>query len=368
MKKILFITPYFGRSGSEMQLYYILKNIDSTKFKPILFSRDNGVLLHLLPNEIKHYTGYKQHGNFLYRILRLLLYAVNINPLEFQLRLLNKKIKPDYWYINTIANRDAINIAVKLKIPFITHFHELPMSYSLVKYNTIEAIIKESILLIGCSKIVCEKLVDMGHKNVQLLYGFIDDENIKITKSAAEIHQELKIMPTDFVWIISGHANTTKGIDFLIPLIKKLPKNHKIIWLGEKGKSGTSFYVDQSIKENFNGRIIFTGNKSHDYYSYFNAGNAYLSLSREDSFPLVLIEAAYLGKPIVGINSGGIKEFVKEEIGIVVNQINYDELQIAMEAVEKNYGNYNKELLKQYAQSFNPQTQTNKLMGILETV
>jgi L-malate glycosyltransferase len=364
MKKILFITPYFGRSGSEMQLYYILKNMETTTYKPFLFSRDNGVLLKLLPSSIKKYVGYKKHNNFLYRILRLLLYAVGVNPIEFQLRIIHKKVKPDFWYINTIANKEAIRLAKKLRVKFVTHFHELPMCYSLVKNNVIETLIKNSVLAIGCSNIVCEKLRDMGHKNVQLLYGFVDDTNIKFTKPVSEIKMELGIKSTDFVWIVSGHANTTKGVDFLIPLIKKLKENHKIIWLGEKDKSGTSFYVEESIKENFANRIIFTGNKSEDYYSYFDGGSAYLSLSREDSFPLVMIEAAHLGKPIVGINSGGINEFVKEGIGVVVNH-NYEELCKAMELMEATLGNYDKKHLQSYAKEFNPVLQSQKLIEIL---
>ncbi len=367
MKKILFITPYFGRSGSEMQLFYILQNMEKQDFKPYLFSRDNGVLLKLLSKNIKHYVGYKQHNNFLYRILRLLLYAIGVNPIEFQLRIIHKKIKPDFWYINTIANKEAIKLAKKLGVKFVTHFHELPMSYSLVKNEIIETLVKQSTLAIGCSEIVCEKLIDMGHKNVQLLYGFVDDANIKFTRPIHEIKTELGIKPTDFVWIISGHANTTKGVDFLIPLIKKLKVNHKIIWLGETDKSGTSFYVEEAKKQQFSDRIIFTGLKSDDYHSYFDIGHAYLSLSREDSFPLVLIEAAHLGKPIVGINSGGINEFVKDGIGIVVHH-NYDELSIAMQNMEINYSNYDKSYLKEYAKKFNPIEQSKKLIKILNTI
>ena len=367
MKKILFVTPYFGRSGSEMQLFYILQNLDFSKYQPYIFSRDNGELLKLLPKNIKHYAGYKQHNNFLYKILRLLLYAVGINPIEFQLRIINKKIKPDYWYINTIANRDAINVATKLKVKMISHIHELPFSYSSVKKVTIQKIIENSILCIGCSKIVCEKLQDMGHRNVDLLYGFVDSENIKINESK-NIKQELGIKNTDFVWIISGHATTTKGVDFLIPLIKNLNSNHKIVWIGKVDNTGTNYYVDKSIKENYSDRIIFVGAKSEDYYDYFNIGHAFLSLSRTDSFPLVMIEAAHLGKPIVGFNSGGIGEFVNEKIGITVSQLDFNALANAMETVRFNIDNYDAISIRKYAQELNPKIQTDKLTLLLDSI
>ncbi len=365
MKKVLFITPFFGRTGSEMQLFYILQNLDQQNIKPYLFSRNNGVLVKELSDNIPSFVGYKQHPNFLYKIFRLLLYTVNINPVEFQLRLLQKKIKADCWYINTIANRDAFSIAKKLGIKVISHVHELPLSYSLVKAGSIKNMLSSG-MCIGCSKIVCEKLEDMGHKNVQLLYGFVDDEKINLSENNDAIKQQFGIKIDDFVWIISGNTSTIKGIDFLIPLVKELKHNHKIIWIGGVESNGTMCYAEESIRANFSDRVFFAGKKSTDYYDYFNIGHAYLSLSREDSFPLVMIEAAHLGKPIAGFNSGGINEFVKEDIGIVIDQLNFKALANAMEQIETNYESYDQNKIKAYAKTFNVKEQTRKLTEMLE--
>ncbi|TDG37145.1 glycosyltransferase [Pedobacter changchengzhani] len=364
-KKILFITPFFGRTGSEMQLFYILQNLDRQRIKPYLFSRNNGALIKELSGGISSFVGYKQHPNFLYKIFRLMLYAVNINPVEFQLRLLQKKLKADCWYINTIANRDAFSVAKKLGINVISHVHELPLSYSLVKSRTIKNMLNSG-MCIGCSEIVCEKLEDMGHKNVHLLYGFVDDKKINLIENSDIIKLQFAIKADDFVWVISGNTSTIKGIDFLIPLIKELKHNHKIIWIGEVENNGTMCYAEESVKANFADRVFFTGKKTTDYYDYFNIGHAYLSLSREDSFPLVMIEAAHLGKPIAGFNSGGIKEFVKQNIGIVVDQLNFKTLATAMEQIEANYAIYDQDKIKSYAQTFNVKVQTQKLTEILE--
>ncbi|RZK15480.1 MAG: glycosyltransferase, partial [Flavobacterium sp.] len=317
-KKVLFITPYFGLSGSEMQLFYILKNLDRQKYSPILFTRDNGVLLKEVDKGIRTFVGYKKHRNYVLRLFRLLLYAVSINPIEYQLRKIQRKVKADFWYINTIANRDAFTIAQKLGIKVVTHVHELPFVYGLSKYNTLQRVVENSKLSIGCSKIVCEKLTDMGHKNVELLYGFIYPERIKINEPRDQVRSKFEIKKDDFVWIVSGATNTIKGIDYIIPLLKNLSSNHKIIWIGPIVKNGTYYYAETSIKENYPDSVFFIDNQSEKYYDYFNAGDALLSLSREDSFPLVMQEAAHLGMPIAGFNSGGIKEYVTDEVGIVV--------------------------------------------------
>ncbi len=366
MKKVLFITPFFGRTGSEMLLFYILKNIDTTRYQPYLFSRNDGALLQELPKEVTAFIGYKKHKNFLYRIYRLLLYAVNINPVEYQLRAIHKKVKPDFWFINTIANRDAYSLAKKLNVKVISYVHELPLSYNLVKAATIKNVIDHSILCIGCSRIVCEKLGDMGHNNIRLLYGYVDKSLIKIKQNRAQIRASLKLEENDFVWVIAGATNMIKGIDFLIPLIKKLKVNHKIVWIGGIDNGGTSFYTQEAVKNNYANRVLFIGKKSHDYYDYLNIGDAYLSLSREDSYPLVLLEAAHLGMPIAGFNSGGIKEFVTKEIGYVVDQLNFEELANKMALVETNYHHFNRDRIKALANDINAETQSQKLMALLD--
>jgi glycosyltransferase involved in cell wall biosynthesis len=344
----------------------MLRSLDKNLYKPYLFARNDGALLNELPDDVKAFIGYKKHKNFLYRIFRLLLYAVKINPIEYQLRAIHKEVEPDFWYINTVANRDAYNIAKKLNVKIISHVHELPLSYNLVKAGTIKNIIQNSLLCIGCSKVVCEKLEDMGHKNVHLLYGFVDKTLIKTTRSKEEMRSLLKLEDKDFVWVISGATNMIKGIDFLIPLMKKLKNNHKVVWIGGKDPGGTSYYTEESVKNNYSDRVIFLGKKSHDYYDFLNVGDAYLSLSREDSYPLVLLEAAHLGMPIVGFNSGGIKEFVTKEIGYVVDQLNFDELANKMALVETNYHHFDSEHIKALANNINAETQSQKLMALFD--
>jgi glycosyltransferase involved in cell wall biosynthesis len=365
MKKILFITPYFGRSGSEMQLLYILERLDTAKIKPHLFTRDNGVLLNVLPKHIHFTVGYKKHANYLYRLFRILLYAVNINPIEFQLRLLQKKVQADYWYINSISNRDAYEIARKLGVKVISHVHELPFVYGLFKPQTIENMLNSK-LCIACSEVVAEKIQDMGHQNVQVLNGFVDAEKINISIEKEVLREKLNLKTDDFIWVISGNTTTIKGVDFIIPLIKQLKSNHKIVWIGEIERSGTMTYVMSAIKHQYADRIFFLGKKDIDYYNYLNLGDAFLSISREDSFPLVMIEAAHLGMPIVGFNSGGISEFVNEQIGIIVAGQDYIALSQAMRNVEANYNNYNKSQIKAYAQSYHPDTQVKKLIAIID--
>ncbi|MNQ93868.1 putative teichuronic acid biosynthesis glycosyltransferase TuaC [compost metagenome] len=220
-------------------------------------------------------------------------------------------------------------------------------------------------LLIGCAEIVCDKFREMGHQNTKLLYGFIDHSKIKLQLTKEVARKKIGLSDDDFVWVISGHTILTKGIEFLIPLVKQLNPSVKIIWIGKEVERGTNFYIKKALEHAFSNQVMFLGQQREFYYDYLNCADAFLLLSKEDSFPLVMIEAAYLGKPIASFNSGGVSEFVNDDIGTVVNNWNVEDLAKAMAEISTNIADYNPETIKAYSLAFEASTQIKKLEDIL---
>lgn len=366
MKKVLFLTREFGVSGSEMLLLYILKNLDEKKFQCFLFSKQKGALLDELPKNIAYYVSYKFSKKPFRYLFSKVLSKLKINPLFYQLKKLQEQTKADFWYINTVINPEFYTIAKKLRIKVITHAHELPMAYSINTAEEMSVVFHGTDLLIGCAKIVCDKFKEMGHGNTKLLYGFIDHSKINLKLTKEQARKKIGLGDDDFVWVISGHTIPTKGIEFLLPLIQRLKSNAKIIWIGQEVDRGINFYVKKTLENKFPNRVIFLGQQRTFYYDYLNCADAFLLLSREDSFPLVMIEAAYLGKPIASFNSGGVSEFVNDDIGIIVEDWNVDNLAEKMYEMENNITNYNPETIKSYALAFEANTQIKKLEDILD--
>lgn len=368
MKKVLFITPTFEYTGSEMLLWYALSHLNRDKFEPYLFSKKNGKLIAALPPHIKSFVPYKIGNSSFKKILRVLLKWLKIDPLRYQLTRIQRTVKPEYWYSNTIINPEIYKIAADLGVKVVTHIHELPLAYGFVSYKDMESILDSSELIIGCSKAVCDKVEQMGKRNVRLFYGFIDQAKIQVTKGQQELKQSLGFKEKDYVWALSGKTTFIKGIDFLIPLLERLPANVKLLWIGGKEDTGLYYYVRKVIAEKFPGQVEFIGEQKADYYNYLNCADAFLLLSREDSFPLVMLEAAVLGKPIVGFNSGGIKEFVTEEIGIVVDSWNFDDLAAAMSTVMNHRENFDAKRIKAKAVEYDAAKQVQNWEGILESI
>jgi len=368
MKKILFISHNLGRTGSEMLLWYSLTNLNREKFLPLLFTKDKGVLIDSLPAEIEHFLPYKKNPKRSLRILRSILKIFRKDALEYQLTKIHKKNKIDFWYVNTIVIPEVYPIANKLGVKIVTHAHEMPLAYNFVSYKGLETIVSSSKLFIGCSKAVCEKISDMGRSDVKLLYGFIDRRKIVCTKPAAMVKAETGFSNNDFVWAISGKTSLIKGVDYLVSLLGELPENVKIIWIGGEEDTGIYYYAKKAVENKYPGQVRFLGAQGENYYNYLNSADAFLLLSREDSFPLVMLEAAALGKPIVGFKSGGISEFVKEDTGIVIDSWRVKDLALAMMEVKNNPDRFVADAIKEQAARYDVKTQVSILETILDEV
>ena len=367
-KRILFITQNLERTGSEMVLWTLLKNLTPDNYDIYVFCIREGELYKTLPKYIHKDISDKFSRNWSKRLFRRILKLVVRDPLTYQLNRIHKKFKADIWYVNTIAIPDVYEAAIQSGAKIVSHFHELPMAYSFISYNQMQRIIRNSDHIIGCSTAVCEKIKDMSHENVHLLHSFIDVNQVQCERTISQTRIELGYSNEDFIWAISGKTTLIKGIDFLIPLLNELPERTKILWIGHEEQTGTYFYVKRTIEHRFPGKVLFIGEQKKYYYDYLNCANGFLLLSREDSFPLVMIEAAALGKPIVGFNSGGVKEFVDEDMGIVVDSWSVQDLAKALNECQSGTFQFNAEMIRQKALVYDISKQVGNLEIILNLI
>jgi glycosyltransferase involved in cell wall biosynthesis len=79
--------------------------------------------------------------------------------------------------------------------------------------------------------------------------------------------------------------------------------------------------------------VVFTGNVV-SHLPYFAQFDAFLLTSREDPFPLVVLDAASLGKPVVCFaEAGGAPELVQEDAGLVVPYLDVEAMAAAATAI-----------------------------------
>ena len=337
-KRILFITQSLSRTGSEMVLWYLLNNLDPEKYAISILCLKKGELYDHLPDHIDKHIRYKSSSLFIHHIFRAILKLFKIDEVVYQVKQIQRSFNADILYINTIVVPDVFDVAKQSKAKTILHVHELLYAFSFIKAKVMERLIANSDVCIGCSEVVCEKIADLNHANIKLQHSFIDLSTISTDAvKVAKLRSDLGILPTDFVWVISGVANYMKGIDRVLPLLDEFQDERiKILWIGMEDDSGLNYYVKTVANLKYPNRLIFAGALSTDYYDYMSIGNGFLLLSREESFSLVMVEAVYLGLPVVALNVGIVNQFVTESVGKIVHDWVLEDFVEAMNWVMKN--------------------------------
>lgn len=326
--RILLISPVANRSGSVTTLLNYMHYAPAGNHTFGFFSRRPG-RLDADGLEFKQYTSH-QSDRFNYKIYEAAFHRLfGSTPHIRDLKRAHADFKPDLWYINTIAMSEYAQLAIDMNQPYVLHVHELPQEYDEQGYVSFRQMLDHARLLLTASQTVVDNLTNMGYQNVVLMHGLINVEKIRADRDRTVVRRELGLADNAFVWLMSGAWSTRKGFDMIPDLVRYLPSSAHFVWMGPARQTGLTYYVEQYIAT-YKLPVTFLKEQSDQYFDYFNACDGFALTSREDSYPIVMREAAVLGKPIVGFNSGGIREFVKPGMGEMVESFNPKDLADAM--------------------------------------
>lgn len=320
MKKILFITPFGGITGSEIMLLNLVNQLNENEsYEAFFFSCQKGALIEKNSTN-KHIRYFDPNPSFFTKVFRKIF--SKHSPLEQTIRKLHKEFKPDYWYINTIVLPDVCSIAKSMNVDYFIHFHELPSMYQEISSVNWNEQLKNAKSVIACSEIVETRINQAGYQNeITVIPECIDTKNV-VPGNKEAFHKKYNLPSNAVVWIMSGMTTYRKGVDLIPDIFENLPENHYLFWIGTTFENGLLSYIKERSKREFNNRIQFVGEKHEaEYYDFFANCDGFSLTSREDPYPLVMIEAALYGKPIISFNSGGAKEFIEDEMGIVCENV-----------------------------------------------
>jgi glycosyltransferase involved in cell wall biosynthesis len=240
----------------------------------------------------------------------------------------------DLIYSNTVASHHvAVALKKRWNIPWITHIHEMPFSIKAFYKDAMNpSMLSEASRIVMASR-TCAEMVkaefDLDEKKIYVVYECVPVNQFANPKKSREEVLTLWNAHERFLVGGSGVMSWRKGIDLFIQLSRKVAElnpNSKalFVWVGNINREVVEgyFYECALLKQTPN--IVFTGG-SDDPASYFNAFHVFSLTSREDPFPLVVLENAAMGNPIICFEqSGGIPEFIKERGGAIVPYLNID--------------------------------------------
>lgn len=158
-------------------------------------------------------------------------------------------------------------------------------------------------LILAVSDDTKNDLLSIGvTKPMEVFYNIIDTSQYESTP--ADRHQarrKLKIDDDAFVVIGAGQVQPRKRVDSFIELARKLP-DVKFIWVGGMpfGKVAADHEKMKRMIESAPANVTMTGIVPlADMRRYYQAANAFILPSEQETFGLVVVEAAATGLPVI---------------------------------------------------------------------
>lgn len=243
----------------------------------------------------------------------------------------------DLVYANSLAVAEAAaEIADEAGCPAICHVHELEMSLRrTISPERFRALTPRFERFIAVSEAVRQNLVEahgIDPSRIDLVHEGVPRPAADRGDSA--LPAALRSVPDDaFVVGGCGTADWRKGIDAFVLTARASERRSDapmhFVWVG--GETGALDQYRQDVRQlGIDDVVHFVGAQA-DPGPFFDRFDAFFLSSREDPFPLVALEAAALGIPIVCFaDGGGMPEFVEDDAGHVVPYLDIDEASAAI--------------------------------------
>lgn len=348
MKAILVICHETSRSGASLVLLAYLRWLktrsDDTYALHILIKRSSELDDDFAKfGKLYHLQHPRARSN---RLTSRLFRRLIDRPILQERRLIKwvthwKSLSIETIYNNTATNGNILRHLHSLGCPIISHIHET--EYSLERFANpqgIAATLNLSSRLIAVSNEVKNDLINhyrVSEYRIQIIKNPIVHDwdrkaaNDPISTTLNDLPFDTKIVGT------CANVDRLKGPDLFIEVAKRTVETYSgnivFVWIGG-GDYKT--YADQMLQQKLDQKIRFIG-PCDNPLPYLSQLDVYVLTSRVESFGLTLLEAASLSKPIVAFDdSGGPKEFLADNCGILIPHLDCDAMS---QAIVELFGN-----------------------------
>jgi glycosyltransferase involved in cell wall biosynthesis len=337
-QKVLFITPDASRTGAPLVLLNFIEWFKNNTDIPFIILLQQGGDLH---NQFKQlgktyvYTPSFPKISLLHRLIeKLFIKPVFLPFYQFAIRLSIRK-GLTHIYSNTVVNGNLLKRLNITNAHILSHIHEMKNTINLYgneNFNNIKKFSNKYIVPSVPAKLDLINTFDVPIQLITVIPEFIKFGNMPRV-SAQSIKDNLKIPENTFVVGGSGITDWRKGADIFVQVADLVINKAKLnnvyfVWVGKNDDWLTENFqnIRYDIKRlNLSGKVIFTGEISNPY-DYYQCFDVFALTSREDPFPLVCLENAYLGNPIICFeNGGGMPDFVGVDAGYIVSYLDIAE-------------------------------------------
>jgi len=348
MKRILYFHHGGGLGGAPLSLLYLLKQLDRSRYEPIVLTlkpgpvvdlyRSEGIKTHVAPDiaDFSH-TELEWYGGA--ELWRLPIQAVRFWPSVIAARRYIRRLKPDLIHLNSSTLAAPARAAWREGIPLVWHIRE-PIHngyFGLRREWLTRHIAHDATRVIAISEYDASRL--KPSPNIRVIHNFVDFNVFDRALSPGEARRKLNLTPAQNIVAMLGGVAYPKGtLTFVnaLPLVRKAVPNTKFLVVGPPPAIGDSSRLKSLIKFALRadaydrqvmkaasesiaaGHIRFTGIRS-DIPHVLAAADILAFPSVVPHFARPIIEAGAMAKPVVASALGGPLELVRDGVtGLLV--------------------------------------------------
>lgn len=160
--------------------------------------------------------------------------------------------------------------------------------------------------------------------DIRCIYNGVDTERFSFHKSS--IREQYQLQGKFIILSVASVWNKGKGLDQFIALSKRLQEDEMIVLIG----------VTPNQKKCLPENVIAIPAVSDQTVlaQWYSAADVYINFSIEETFGLVVAEAMACGTPAIVMNSTACPEVVDADTGFVVEPLEIDAVQDAIEMIK----------------------------------
>ncbi len=179
---------------------------------------------------------------------------------------------------------------------------------------------------------LANKIISVSHYSAQWLKKYVKEEKIIVIPNGIDLDEIYKVeykqnFDRDFILVcIIGLMCKRKGADYFSEIVTKLMKSSKSYRFKIIGD-----FVDEVEKLSFFSKVwnfkenIYITGVTDNVYKEISECDIVIMTSREESLPRSVMEASFMGIPVVAFDVAGTKELLPPNYEYLVTPFNVDE-------------------------------------------
>lgn len=331
-RKILFISHDATMTGAPILLLRLANELAKTKEFEISFLLiEDGVLKEKFASTGPTYLWNLPSSRILFiRVIDRILLKLGFT--RYTRQDVNKRnifsllTDMDFIIANTVISARIVKDFPKTFRNIIFYIHELSIVTEIFSdKDTMKFINEVAFKVLAPCIYLKDFLVNkyaFDESKINLLKYFIPKDKMPVNNLTVPFVER-----SDFLVGACGSLTARKGYDIFVNIVQTIIRernstNIHFMWLGADTNSIENKVFINDLKKCGIIQYVTIIPSSDNIHEYIKQLNVFLLTSREDAYPLVVLEAALYSIPSICFkDSGGIPEFIEDDAGIVVDYL-----------------------------------------------